>query len=108
MVQLKHIKLTTDEAITLLEKGFDANIINLPYYVKKIAELKTERVTMPYLDGIIFLDKNTYYDTVDYEIEFEANSMEQGKLDFDAFLKENNIPFTPMISKTKRAYSKQK
>ena len=103
-----HIKLTTDEAIILLEKGFDANIINLPYYVKKIAELKTERVTMPYLDGIIFLDKNTYYDTVDYEIEFEANSMEQGKLDFDAFLKENNIPFTPMISKTKRAYNKQK
>lgn len=103
-----HIKLTAEEAKKILEKGFDANIINLPYFVKKIAELKTERVTMPYLDGIIFLDKNTYYDNVDYEIEYEVKEIKQGEIDFNTFLKENNIPFIPMISKTKRAYQSKK
>lgn len=103
-----HIKLTNDEAKKILDEGFDANIINLPYYVKKIAQLQTERVTMPYLDGIIFLDKNTYYDKVDYEIEYEVREINQGKIDFDKFLNENNIPFIPMISKTKRAYKYKK
>ena len=103
-----HIKLTLDEAKRLLANGFDANIINLPYFVKKIAELKTERVTMPYLDGIIFLDKNTYYDKVDYEIEYESNTMAQGEIDFNTFLKENNITYIPLISTTKRAYNNKK
>ena len=103
-----HIKLTLDEAKKILHDGFDANIINLPYYVNKIAELKTERVTMPYLDGIIFLDKNTYYDKTDFEIEYEVKEIKQGELDFKTFLKENNIPFVPMISKTKRAYKYKK
>lgn len=103
-----HIKLTYEEAQKILKEGFDANIINLPYYVKKIAELKTERVTMPYRDGIIFLDKNTYYGQTDYEIEYEANSFKQGEIDFNLFLQENNISFVPMISKTKRAYNSKK
>ena len=97
-----------EEAQKILKEGFDANIINLPYYVKKIAELKTERVTMPYRDGIIFLDKNTYYGQTDYEIEYEANSFKQGEIDFNLFLQENNISFVPMISKTKRAYNSKK
>ena len=103
-----HILLTDDEAKNMLENGFDANIINLPFQVKKVAQLKTIRTKMPYRDGIIFLDKNHYYDITDFEIEYESNTLKQGEIDFKLFLEENNIVFKPTTSKTKRAYKNKK
>lgn len=102
----RHIKLSTEEAKKMIENGFDANIINLPFKVTKVAELTTYRVKMPYKDGMLFFDKNTYYDTIDFEIEYEANSISQGQTDFQSFLFEQGIPFVKMKSKTKRAYQK--
>jgi uncharacterized protein YjbK len=103
-----HIYLEKGEALEMIENGFDASIINLPFTVIKIAELKTIRAKMPYRDGIIFLDKNLYYDVVDFEIEYESQTKAQGEIDFKTFLEENNIPFKPTISKTKRAYNRKK
>jgi len=100
----RHIKLSNEEAKKMIESGFDASIINLSFKVFKVAELTTYRVKMPYKDGVLFFDKNTYYDTIDFEIEYEANSMIQGEIDFKSFLVEQGIPFVKMKSKTKRAY----
>ena len=100
----KHIFLTKDQALKMLDEGFDANVIEFPYYVKKVAELTTYRTSTEYKDGRLFFDKNHYYGITDYEIEYEANSMEQGLIDFENFLKENNIPYQKSISKSKRAY----
>ena len=99
-----HIFLTYDEAKKMLDEGFNASIIQLDYDVKKVAELTTYRVTTAYRNGKIFFDKSVYYGNTDYEIEYEADSIEQGKKDFAQFLKENNIPYIPSISKSKRAY----
>lgn len=102
----KHIILTKDEAYKMIECGFDANIIGLDCVVSNIAKLQTERTTMPYKSGKLFFDKNTYYDTVDYEIEYESDDEDQGKKDFFLFLTENNLTFNEIVSKTKRAYKK--
>ena len=61
---------------------------------------------MPYKTGVIFLDKNTYYDVVDYEVEFEAKNKLDGAIDFQNFLDDNELKFKKLESKSKRAYKK--
>lgn len=103
-----HILLNELQANDMLRDGFDANMININYTVHKISELSTHRVSTSYKNGIIFFDKSVYYGKIDYEIEYEADSMEQGQKDFEQFLKEFNIPFVKSISKSNRAYAKLK
>lgn len=102
----RHIILDKEKAYEMIKNGFDANIIGIDYNVVNIAKLQTERVKFPYKNGIIFLDKNTYYDTVDYEVEFEAEDIELGKKEFNEFLNEHNLKFQKLESKGKRAYKK--
>lgn len=40
-------------------------------------KLKTERIEVNHLDALIVLDKSKYNHRIDYELEVEANSMEQ-------------------------------
>ncbi len=103
-----HLLISKDKALELLKNGFDANIIGLPYYVYKVAELTTYRASTPYKDGTLFLDKSVYYDQIDYEIEYEVDDINQGKKDFTLFLNTYNIPFKESIRKSKRAYDNRK
>ena len=52
----------------------------------------------------MFFDKSEYYGHTDYEIEYEVDSIEQGKKDFTAFLNEHNIPHIEPERKSTRAY----
>lgn len=99
-----HIFISEDEAKNMFENGFDANIIGIDHKVTKICDLTTYRAKTPYLNGILFVDKSVYYGHTDYEIEFEVDSFEQGKLEFQTLLKKFDIPFVESISKSKRAY----
>ena len=103
-----HILISKDKALDILKNGFDAEIIGLPYYVKKIAELTTYRVSTPYKDGVLFFDKSEYYGKVDYEIEYEVDEVNQGKTDFIQFLNDHNIEYKESIRKSKRAYDNRK
>ena len=103
-----HILISKDKALDILNNGFDAEIIGLPYYVKKIAELTTYRVSTPYKDGVLFFDKSEYYGKVDYEIEYEVDEVNQGKTDFIQFLNDHNIEYKESIRKSKRAYDNRK
>jgi uncharacterized protein YjbK len=103
-----HIFLTEDEAKEMLQNGFDASIIDLPFKVKKICELQTERCSAPYKNGKIFFDKSTYYGRTDFEIEYEADDWDEGKKIFDDFLKTHNIQARPSISKSVRALANYK
>lgn len=103
-----HIILTKDQAQDMLKNGFDASIIGFPKFVKKIAELTTYRVSTPYKNGTIFFDRSEYYGHVDYEIEYEVDYVEQGKIDFNSFLEEYHVPFKESIRKSKRAYTNRK
>ena len=102
----KHIILEKDKALEMIKNGFDANIIGIDKQVSLIASLQTERVKTPYKNGILFFDKNTYYDTIDYEVEFEVTDQKEGQIEFEEFLKENNLTFKKIVSKSKRAYIK--
>lgn len=96
--------LTDEQAQDMISNGFDASIIGISSYVKTQYNLTTYRAKTPYLNGTLFLDKSTYFDKVDYEIEFEALDYEEGLKTFNHFLKENDIEKTQSISKSKRAY----
>jgi uncharacterized protein YjbK len=61
---------------------------------------------MNYKSGTLFFDMNTYYDEIDYEIEFESENTELGKKEFLEFLEENNLEYIKIVSKSKRAYEK--
>lgn len=102
----RHIVLEKTEAYKMIENGFDASIIEINEFVKNIATLKTYRAKMNYKSGILFFDMNTYYDEIDFEIEFESNNEELGLIEFNEFLNEHNITFVKMSSKSARAYKK--
>lgn len=103
-----HILISKEKALNLLENGFDAKIIGLPYYVNKIAELTTYRASIPYKDGTLFFDKSVYYGHVDYEIEYEVDDVNQGKKDFSQFLNNYDITYKESIRKSKRAFDNRK
>ncbi len=101
-----HVYITKDEALNMLLNGFDASIISEPIYVNKICELTTYRSKIKYKTGFLFLDKSTYNNKTDYELEYEASNPTIGRKEFDEILKEFNIEFRPSYSKFKRALGK--
>ena len=103
-----HILISKEKALDYLANGFDASIIGIPYYVNKIAELTTYRVSTPYKNGVLFFDKSEYYGNVDYEIEYEVDDDKAGYNDFLGFLKDFNIEYKESIRKSKRAYDNRK
>ena len=103
-----HLFISKEQAENFLKNGFDAKIINLPYYVKTIAQLTTHRASTPYKNGTLFLDKSEYYGKVDYEIEYEVDEEKEGLKDFKNFLDSHNITFKESIRKSKRAYDNRK
>jgi uncharacterized protein YjbK len=56
-----------------------------------IGQLSTIRYEFPGDKGTYFLDKSFYQDQMDYELEFESESLEEGSLAFQNFLKQNDI-----------------
>ena len=99
-----HILISKEKALDILENGFDASIIGIPYFVHKVAELTTYRVSTPYKNGTLFFDKSEYYGNVDYEIEYEVDDVKEGTLDFQKFLDDHEIVYKESIRKSKRAF----
>jgi uncharacterized protein YjbK len=99
------IYLKDTEALDMINNGFDAHIINEPYYVKNVCALTTLRAKTKYKDGIIFFDHSIYNNIEDYEIEYEAENYEKGKKIFEEFLKEHKITKKEPVSKSKRAFN---
>lgn len=102
-----HIFISKDKALELLKDGFDGKIIDVPYYVTKVAELTTYRASAPYKNGVLFFDKSVYYDNVDFEIEYEVDDIKEGTADFKHFLETYNITYKESIRKSKRAYDRK-
>lgn len=97
--------LKDDEAVQMIQNGFDASRIGINKFVSNICSLKTIRAKAPYKDGTIFFDKSIYMGVIDYEIEYEANDYETGKETFLEFLQSHNIQLNTPISKSKRAFN---
>lgn len=99
-----HLFITKEKAKQMLEEGFDAKVMDLPYYVTNICQLTTHRVSTPYMSGVLFFDKSEYYGHTDYEIEYEVDEINEGQINFDNFLESHNIKFHESIRKSKRAF----
>ena len=103
-----HVYLTETDALNILDNGFDANIINLDYFVKKKCDLTTYRASTNYKSGKLFIDKSIYGNKTDYEVEFEVENEELGKLEFNEFLELFGITPTKTQSKAVRALNELK
>lgn len=62
--------------------------------LKIITSLTTDRIDVPYENGKLSIDKNTYSGQSDYEIELEHNNEGDAEKYLEQFLKENDIPYT--------------
>lgn len=70
-------------------KKVDVSISDL----KALTSLKTIRLERAYLGGVLCIDESFYNNITDYEMEYEANSEEEGKSIFNALLKEYNLNY---------------
>lgn len=101
-----HVYLTPDQAKEMIENGFDASIINIPTNVTKICDLTTNRAKISYRGGELFIDESLYFDSTDYEIEFEAPSDIDIDTVFKAILDDFGLIQTQTQSKIERAFNK--
>lgn len=104
--------LTLDEAKTLVEahrmkaSGNVADKLKglgiAPEDLVIIGQLSTIRYDFPGDKGTFFLDKSFYQDQMDYELEFESESLEEGALIFQNFLKLHGIKVRKAKQKIER------
>ncbi|MBM7636110.1 CYTH domain-containing protein [Streptococcus saliviloxodontae] len=109
---LEHnLPLTRDEARHIIETGeFPTNAITdlicqhgvALEHLHTLGHLTTVRRECQTPIGLMALDRNQYAGRIDYELELEVEDAEQGKQDFEAYLKDNNINFKYAKSKVAR------
>jgi uncharacterized protein YjbK len=70
--------------------------------------MKTERSELEYGNGLLVFDKSSYFDVVDYELEFEVKDYEIGQEKFLDLLKNEHIPVRKTLNKVRRFYDEMK
>lgn len=105
-----HVLLKEQQAKQMIKEGFNTKDFfdEIDYFVTFKSSLDNYRVSTPYKEGVLFLDKCDYSDVVEFEVEYEVAEYDTGKKIFDDFLAENNIEFVKTKRKSQRALSKIK
>lgn len=100
-----HVFLDKEKALEMINEGFNTSeyFDDLNHDVTFKASLDNYRVSTPYLDGILFLDKCNYHDTEDYEVEYEYHDYDEGLVIFENFLDEHNIKNVDTKRKSEKA-----
>lgn len=73
-----------------------------------ITTLTTLRFEKQLADGLLVLDKSTYNEEVDFELELEVIDSTTGKRFFDSLLTQFSIPKRPTPNKIRRAFNSRK
>ena len=93
-------QLTAEQAEQMLHgKGFFAPEVakrlsfhNIPLNeLALFGSLTTDRVEIPYKDGLLVFDHSYYLQCDDYEVEYETNDAKKGNEIFDEFLRQHTI-----------------
>jgi len=74
--------------------------------LKIYGALSTERFEVPYKEGRLVLDSNTFLDEEDYELEYEVDDYGRGETHFLELLKDFSIDRRREITKSERFYTK--
>lgn len=98
---LKKETIKTDGSVAAALKEMSIS----PKAVKLIGSLKTTRFEHKTKQGLIVLDKSEYFGKVDYELEYEAEDVDEGKVFFNQFMERHSIP--KRLTKNKVARMKE-
>ncbi|WP_411843649.1 CYTH domain-containing protein [Salinicoccus sp. HZC-1] len=74
--------------------------------LKIYGALSTERREVPYENGLLVLDRNTFLDEEDFELEFEVDNYDKGETHFLGLLEAHDIERREEITKSQRFYNK--
>ncbi|GAB3063178.1 CYTH domain-containing protein [Salinicoccus sesuvii] len=74
--------------------------------LKIYGALSTERMEVPYREGLLVLDKNNYLDTEDFELEYEVDHYDKGETRFLDLLEQYGIERREEMTKVERFYNK--
>lgn len=66
--------------------------------------LQTDRIQFKYLDALIVLDKSSYNNNIDYELEIESSSMTRSDEVMNQLLTTYKIPIRQTVNKIERFY----
>ncbi len=98
-----HVFLREEQALNLIENGFNLkDFFDEDLDVIFHGKLDNYRVSTPYREGELFFDRIEYFDKVEYEVEYEVDNFEDGEINFNKFLQENNIKKAPFKRKSQR------
>lgn len=111
-----HQVLTETEALAALKgetlpSGQVANQLYTSFQLnsnlcKYIGALTTNRAEIQYLGGILVFDHSIYFDTEDFELEYEVKNEKQGQINFEILLRKFQIPMIKTDNKIKRFFLK--
>ncbi|XXM73870.1 CYTH domain-containing protein [Lysinibacillus sphaericus] len=106
-------RLSAVQAEELLDHGIFPDgevkdfLLNLGASVSSLCcfgSLRTKRAELAYRGGLLVFDESSYFDKVDYELEYEVKDFKEGEKIFFNFLKEIGIPIRETENKIKRFY----
>lgn len=72
-----------------------------------LGALTTYRQETKYTGDLLVLDKSEYFDTTDYELEFEVKDYNQGLQKFQSLLNELNLEHHQPLNKVQRFFKKK-
>lgn len=101
-----HVLLTKQQALDMIEHGFSTKTFfeDIDYYVTYRVNLVNYRVSTPYENGVLFLDRCQYCGVEDYEVEYEVSNYHEGELAFKRFLDKFGVEQKPTKRKSERAF----
>lgn len=108
--------ITAEEAskaqqLGILPSGLISNLlenIEIPIsQLKYFGSLTTNRVELPYKNGVLVLDHSIYLKTEDYEIEYEVENFQKGQEIFNTLLIQYEIPYRKTDNKIRRFYQQK-
>jgi uncharacterized protein YjbK len=112
-----HQTITEEEASDMIKTGFliegqiVERLLHLGVNASKInyfGTLTTERAEKLHSNGLLVLDHSRYLSVEDFELEFEVQDEETGKIDFQKLLKNLDIPIRQTKNKIRRFYEQKR
>ncbi|PTH50146.1 CYTH domain-containing protein, partial [Staphylococcus capitis] len=73
-----------------------------------LGDLKTYRIETQYQNELLVLDKSEYLNKVDYELEYEVGSYDEGYEKFKQLLQEFDIKHKKPLNKVQRFFEEKK